>query len=134
MIDRHKKSKRAAREWAGSLVSGGCWSGCTAVLPPPLLRLRDVLGGGSLLSLDDVEFHPVTFGETAETVHLDRRVVNEAMLVPFSGVMSPKTFASLNHFTTPIVRAIPSKLLLVKEVRGRRGTPDWTGKREFLAP
>jgi hypothetical protein len=27
-------------------------------------------------------------------------------LSPFSGVMKPKPFASLNHFTVPMVRAI----------------------------
>jgi hypothetical protein len=41
--------------------------------------------------------------------------------VPFSGVMNPKPFASLNHFTTPIVRAIPSKLRVGERSQG----PPW---------
>src|SRR6187397_1197233 len=39
-------------------------------------------------------------------------------LSPFSGVMKPKPFASLNHFTVPRVRAIAPTPRLFDSVRG----------------
>ena len=44
-------------------------------------NLRDVLSRGSLGTLDDVELDPLTFSEGAEAAALDRRVVNETVLL-----------------------------------------------------
>ena len=47
-------------------------------------------------------------------------------LSPFSGVMKPKPFASLNHFTVPRVRAIASTPCLLDCVgAGISGTPSF---------
>src|SRR5690348_3838743 len=43
--------------------------------------LRHVLGGRTLLSLHDLELDEVTLGERLEAVPLDRRVMNETILL-----------------------------------------------------
>src|SRR5215217_4800553 len=43
--------------------------------------LRDVLRRWTLLSLDDVELHRITFGERLESVSGDRAVMHEAVLL-----------------------------------------------------
>src|SRR5688500_14011154 len=43
--------------------------------------LDDVLGGGALLALDDLELDPVAFLQRLEAVPLNRRIVNEAVLL-----------------------------------------------------
>src|SRR3954470_14351833 len=50
-----------------------------------LLNLGDVLGGGALRTLHDVELYPVTLGEAAEAFRLDGGVVDKAILVPILG-------------------------------------------------
>src|SRR3954447_1035769 len=47
-----------------------------------LLHLGDVLGGGALRTLHDVELYPVTLGKAAEAFRLDGSVVDKAILVP----------------------------------------------------
>src|SRR6185503_3045001 len=47
--------------------------------------LRYVLGRGALGALDDVEFDALAFGEGAEAAALDRRMVDEAILLTTLG-------------------------------------------------
>src|SRR5688572_14508953 len=44
-------------------------------------ELRHVLGGGTLLALHDVELDTLTFAERLESAALNRRVMNEAILL-----------------------------------------------------
>src|SRR5262249_45973376 len=48
-------------------------------------ELDDVLGGRALGALDDVELDALTFGERPEALALDRRVMNEAVLLSAFG-------------------------------------------------
>src|SRR6185437_15255504 len=48
-------------------------------------ELDDVLGRGALGALDDVELDALTLGEGAESVALDGRVMNEAVLLAAFG-------------------------------------------------
>ena len=50
-----------------------------------LLQLDDVLGGGALLALHDVELDPLTFGQALEALGLDGRMVDEAVLLAALG-------------------------------------------------
>jgi len=61
----------------GSLTTWADGSRTTGLAPD----LRDVLGRGALGALDDVELNALAFSEGAETAALDRRVVNEAVLL-----------------------------------------------------
>jgi len=69
-----------------------------------LTSLRHVLGSWTLLTFDDVELYRVTLCKGLEARAGDRAVVNKQSFCPLSGVMNPKPFASLNHFTLPVVR------------------------------
>jgi len=70
------------------------------------LDLDDVLGGGALCTLHDVELDLVAFSEAAEASAEIAVWWTKQSFSPLSGVMKPKPFASLNHFTVPVVRAM----------------------------
>src|SRR5947207_15679593 len=50
-----------------------------------LLQLDDVLRRGALLALDDVELDPLAFGQALEALGLDRRMMDEAVLLTVLG-------------------------------------------------
>ncbi len=62
----------------------------------------DVRRLGPLGSFAELVFDLGAFGQGAEPVTRDGREVDERVLPPSSGVMKPKPFSSLNHFTTPV--------------------------------
>jgi hypothetical protein len=53
------------------------------------------------LPLADLEGHALTLLQRPATAALDRGEVDETSLRPPSGVMKPKPFSPLNHFTVP---------------------------------
>ena len=55
--------------------------------------LDDVVGGGALVALDDVVLHAVTLGERLEAAALDRRVVDETVLLTVLRRDEPETLA-----------------------------------------
>src|SRR6202044_3001886 len=55
-------------------------------------ELGNVLGGRTLLALDDLELHALTLGQGAETRALNRRVMDEAILLPALRRDETKTF------------------------------------------
>ena len=69
-------------------------------------NLRDVLGRRALGALDDVELDALAFSEGAETAALDRRMVNETVLLTAVGsdeakalrVVEPLYRAGGTHF------------------------------------
>src|ERR1700733_1951219 len=82
--------------------------------PTPLRKgsasdLGDVLGGGALLALHDVELDPLAFSERLEAAALNGGVVNEAILLPVLrrdeaealGVVEPLHRAGSTHCGTP---------------------------------
>eukprot|EP01012_Entosiphon_sulcatum_P048436 TRINITY_DN6691_c0_g1_i1.p1 TRINITY_DN6691_c0_g1~~TRINITY_DN6691_c0_g1_i1.p1 ORF type:complete len:125 (-),score=10.58 TRINITY_DN6691_c0_g1_i1:204-578(-) len=54
-------------------------------------RTDDVLGGGTLLALHDVELHRLTFGQRLEAVALDGRMMHEAILLAVRRGDEPET-------------------------------------------
>src|SRR6185312_11047175 len=72
---------RADVDRPGSVLHGQLWINRPALAS----ELDDVFGRGALGALDDVELNALAFGERAESVALDRRVVNEAVLLSAFG-------------------------------------------------
>ena len=70
---------------------------------PTALHLLNVSGLRTLLPLNDLEFDLLALGQRLEAAATDRAEVTNTSGPP-SREMKPKPFASLNHFTVPVMR------------------------------
>src|SRR5213075_663249 len=112
----------------GVVQTGPAFSGSSASYDLGA-ELGDVLGGGTLLALHDVELDALAFGRRLEAAALNGGVMNEAILLSVLGgdetkslgVVEPLHFSGGTHFGTSsaIGRkcrvAVPIRLLFVRD-------------------
>src|SRR5690348_16972306 len=90
----------------------------------------DVLGGGALLPLHDVELDALALGERLEAGLLDRRVVDEAVLLAVLGRDEPEALAVVE----PLHGAGGAHAVLLLGVgRDGRRPPDWAEQKRAPA-
>src|SRR5262249_19106885 len=101
--DRRRESEPSSARLRGAVLLPRGSEGSLAT------QLRHVLSRGALLALHDVEFNTLAFAERLESAALDRRVMDEAILLSILRrdkakalrVVEPLNGASRTHCSTP---------------------------------